>query len=105
MSDTDILSAIPLYEKFDDSDYYKSFYKNNIRPDGRKFNEYRRLSVRSGVITANNVYGSAQVQLDKTIVMCGINIMVGSPSMADPDKGDLGMSSITLLCWLKVVFI
>ena len=86
----DLVAGVPIYNQFDDVEYYRSFIKNSIRPDGRKFSEYRRLAVRQGFVTAPNVYGSAQVQINNTIVVCGINIMVGSPSMADPNKGDLG---------------
>lgn len=90
MAGMDVIAGVPIYEQFDDAEYYRSFIKNSIRPDGRKFTQYRRLAVKTGAISAPNVYGSAQVQIDKTIVLCGINIMVGSPSMADPEKGDLG---------------
>jgi exosome complex RNA-binding protein Rrp42 (RNase PH superfamily) len=82
---------VVLQEQFDPVDYFRSFCKNSIRPDGRKFSDYRQFSVRTKSVKATNVYGSSQVQIGKTIVTCGVNLMIGIPSMNEPSKGDIGV--------------
>ncbi len=79
-----------LQEQFDPVEYFRSFCNNNVRPDGRQFSDYRQFSARTNTVKATNVYGSSQVQIGKTIVTCGINLMIGSPSMTEPGKGDIG---------------
>ena len=37
------------------------------------------------------VFGSAQVHIGSTMVVSGVNLLVGSPSATLPDSGDIGL--------------
>ena len=59
---------------------------NEKREDGRKFDEYRDISIETGIIS--KAEGSARVKIGKTQVIVGIKPQVGSPF---PDTPDLGV--------------
>ncbi len=79
-----------IQREIDPAAYLLSFLKNGVRPSGRLITDYRNINVRQGSVNAANVYGSAQVQIGETIVTCGVNLMVGSPSLDKPQQGDIG---------------
>ncbi len=62
-----------------------NYLKNNIRYDGRKKEEYRKIEVETGLI--KSAEGSAKVTIGDTIVFAGVKFEVGEPY---PDKQDEG---------------
>ncbi len=70
------------------------YLSNGIRYDGRKFTEYRDVSVEAGII--KNAHGSARVKIGKTEVIAGIKLEVGKPYPDRPDEGSM-MINVELL--------
>jgi exosome complex component RRP42 len=78
-------------------DYYWILEKDKIqallaegkRPDGRKFDEYRKVELKREF--SKNADGSTRLKLGNTEVACGIKFDVGTPYPDSPDKG--GMST------------
>lgn len=55
------------------------------RADGRKFDEYREVSIETGIIT--KAEGSARVKIGNTQVVAGIKMDIGEPYPDTPDSG------------------
>lgn len=76
-------------------DYYWILEKDKIqavlaegkRPDGRKFDEYRKIEIAKEF--SKNADGSARVKLGNTEVACGIKFDVGAPYPDSPDEGGM----------------
>jgi exosome complex component RRP42 len=66
-------------------DYIRRLADEGRRVDGRGFDEFRPVSIKTGVIS--KAEGSADVTLGKTRVMAGIKMIIGSPYPDTPDKG------------------
>lgn len=66
-------------------DYVLSKLREGERIDGRKFDEVRRVEVKTGVI--EKAEGSALVKLGNTQVVVGIKMQPGEPFPDTPDKG------------------
>lgn len=58
-----------------------------IRFDGRKSEDYRKVSVEYGI--SKNAEGSARVTIGDTVVIAGIKLMVGNPFPDTPEEGVL----------------
>ncbi len=57
------------------------------RFDGRKLDEFREISIETGV--SKNAEGSARVKIGKTEVLVGVKMGVAEPYPDSPDKGNL----------------
>lgn len=57
------------------------------RFDGRKADEFRQISIETGV--SKNAEGSAKVKIGKTEVIVGIKLDLATPYPDSPDKGNL----------------
>ena len=57
------------------------------RFDGRKLDEFRELSIETGV--SKNAEGSARVKIGKTEVLVGVKMDVGTPYPDSPGKGNM----------------
>ena len=76
-------------------DYYWILEKDKIqavlaegkRPDGRKFDEYRKVEITKNF--SQNADGSTRVKLGNTEVACGIKFDVGQPYPDSPDAGGM----------------
>lgn len=66
-------------------DYIYSLASQGDRADGRKFDEYRTISVETGVI--NKAEGSARVKIGDSMVVVGIKVQPGEPFPDTPDTG------------------
>jgi len=66
-------------------DYVLSKLRDGERIDGRKFDEFRKLEIRTGLI--EKAEGSALVKLGNTQVVVGIKMQPGEPFPDTPDKG------------------
>jgi len=66
-------------------DYIYSLASQGDRADGRKFDEYRTISVETGVI--NKAEGSARVKIGDSMVVVGIKVQPGEPFPDSPDTG------------------
>lgn len=74
----------------DETKQIHTFVKNGVRIDGRSFVDHRKVSCRVSTVHADGVVGSAQVQIGGTVVSCGINLKVGTPTADSPDAGEIG---------------
>jgi len=66
-------------------DYVLSKLRDGERVDGRKFDEYRKIEIQTGVIA--KAEGSALVKIGNTQVVVGIKMQPGEPFPDAPDKG------------------
>jgi len=68
-------------------DYYKKFFAQKVRPDGRGLWKVRPTAINIGSISTAD--GSALVRLGNTAVICGIKAELAMPKPAEPKKGYL----------------
>lgn len=81
----------PIVCSLDEVALLSAFTKNRVRVDGRGFDDSKRVVCKlSPVSGAPNLIGSSQVQVGGTIVVCGITLMIGTPSTTRPASGDIG---------------
>ena len=66
-------------------DYIYSLANRGDRADGRKFDEFRPISVEVGVI--NKAEGSSRVIIGQSQVVVGIKVQPGEPFPDTPDTG------------------
>ncbi len=66
-------------------DYIISKLRDVERIDGRAFDEYRNIEIKTGII--EKAEGSALVKLGNTQVVVGIKMQIGEPFPDTPDKG------------------
>ncbi len=71
--------------KLKDPLYVKDFLKEGIRFDGRKFDEFRKVEIETGV--SENAEGSARVKLGNSDVISGVKLEIDRPFPDTPDKG------------------
>ncbi|MBN2368427.1 exosome complex protein Rrp42 [Candidatus Woesearchaeota archaeon] len=64
-----------------------NYLKNKVRYDGRKLEEYRKVSVETGV--SKTAEGSAKVTIGETVVMAGVKFEVGEPYPDIPEEGTM----------------
>ena len=67
----------------------KEYLSQGKRFDNRKPDEFREISVETGV--SKNAEGSARVKIGKTEVLVGVKMNVGEPYPDSPDKGNLSV--------------
>ncbi len=65
----------------------KKYLQEGKRFDNRKLDEFRDISIETGV--SKNAEGSARVKIGKTEVLVGVKMDVGEPYPDSPDKGNL----------------
>ncbi|MHC1631426.1 MAG: exosome complex protein Rrp42 [Methanotrichaceae archaeon] len=66
-------------------DYLYHLVLKEERADGRAFDQYRDISLKTGVIKKAD--GSALVKIGNTMVMVGVKIQPGAPYSDSPDRG------------------
>ncbi|MFA4953126.1 MAG: exosome complex protein Rrp42 [Candidatus Pacearchaeota archaeon] len=69
----------------------KKYLEEGKRFDGRKFDEFRKLEIETGI--SKNAEGSARVKLGNTEVIVGIKMDVSEPYPDSKDKGNLMVTS------------
>ncbi|MEM4397898.1 MAG: exosome complex protein Rrp42 [Candidatus Woesearchaeota archaeon] len=69
------------------NDHILNYLKNNIRFDGRKNLEYRKIEIETGLI--QTAEGSAKVKIGDTEVIAGVKFEVGKPYPDMPDEGTI----------------
>jgi len=72
----------------------KAYLAEGKRFDGRKPEEFREISIETGI--SNKAEGSARVKIGKTEVIVGVKLEVSAPYPDSPDKGNL-MTTAELL--------
>lgn len=65
----------------------KQYLKEGKRFDGRKFDEFREISIETGV--SKKAEGSARVKIGNTEVIAGVKMDVATPYADSPGKGNL----------------
>ncbi|KAI8372498.1 ribosomal protein S5 domain 2-like protein [Blakeslea trispora] len=87
MSSTIATDNFEIFSRIQPHEYLKRFLGQNVRPDGRLLNEFRKTMITSGAITTAD--GSAMVRLGGTTVVCGIKAEVCEPKIEAPGQGYL----------------
>jgi len=77
------MTIVPVIKR----DYICNLAKQGKRVDGRKFEEYRKISIETNVV--NKAEGSARVKIGNTQVLAGIKMDVGEPYPDTPESGVL----------------
>ena len=72
-------------------DYLIKIAKNGKREDGRRFDEFRKINIETGVI--NKAEGSARVKIGNTQVIAGIKMDIGEPYPDTPDQGAMSTAA------------
>jgi len=67
------------------------YLKSGTRYDGRKLDEFRQLTVETGVI--KNAEGSARVRLGETEVIAGVKFELSKPYPDMPDEGTIAVNA------------
>jgi len=67
--------------------YLERFIAENIRPDGRKFDAWRGVSLNVGSISTAD--GSALVRLGDTTIVCGVKAEIAEPELDCETQGFL----------------
>ena len=65
----------------------KKYLSEGKRFDNRKLEEFREISIETGV--SKNAEGSARVKIGKTEVLVGVKMNIGEPYPDSPDKGNM----------------
>ncbi|MBI2148463.1 exosome complex protein Rrp42 [Candidatus Woesearchaeota archaeon] len=63
-------------------------FDKGFRYDGRKFDEYREISVEYG-ISSRSAEGSARVKIGRTEVLAGVKMEISEPYPDNPDEGTI----------------
>ena len=71
--------------------HMESLAKEGKRADGRGINEFRKVTIETGMI--NTAEGSSMVHLGKTKVLCGIKMLIGTPYGDSPGSGTMTTST------------
>lgn len=66
-------------------DFVQMKLREGMRVDGRKFDEYRKIEIETGII--NKAEGSAKVKIGNTQVVVGVKMQLGEPYPDTPDTG------------------
>ncbi|KAM5542397.1 hypothetical protein V8D89_003856 [Ganoderma adspersum] len=82
----DALKALT-FQRLHPKTYLERFLAENVRPDGREFDEWRDISVNVGSISTAD--GSALVRLGSTTVVCGVKAEIAEPELDKPKEGFL----------------
>lgn len=67
--------------------YLANLAREGRRMDGRAFDEYRDISIETGLI--KQAEGSARVKLGNTQVYAGVKMIIGTPYPDQPDRGNI----------------
>ncbi|TFK94906.1 ribosomal protein S5 domain 2-like protein [Polyporus arcularius HHB13444] len=85
-AEQDALKALT-FQRLHPRTYLERFLAENVRPDGRYFDEWRDISVNVGSISTAD--GSALVRLGSTTVVCGVKAEIAEPELDRPKDGFL----------------
>jgi len=66
-------------------DYLVKLANSGKRADGRRFDEFRKIEIETGVVL--KAEGSARVKIGNTQVVTGIKMDVGEPYPDTPEQG------------------
>ncbi|KAL1924563.1 uncharacterized protein VTP21DRAFT_4217 [Calcarisporiella thermophila] len=76
-----------VFKRIQPSEYIRRFLEQQVRPDGRPLNRFRKTALNTGTITTAD--GSAVARLGGTTVVCGIKAEVAEPKINKPNEGYL----------------
>ncbi len=83
-------------------EYIESVIAKQMRMDGRKFDEYRKIEIEYG-ISSKSAEGSARVKIGDTEVVAGIKLELGTPFPDKPNEGSI-MVNVELLPLSSTLF-
>jgi exosome complex component RRP43 len=89
-----------IFSRIQPHEYLKRFLIQQVRPDGRLLNQFRKTMITSGAISTANA--SAMVRLGGTTVVCGIKAEVCEPRVDIPNQGYLGMNWVYSIVYAAI---
>ncbi|RIA82903.1 exosc8 protein [Glomus cerebriforme] len=75
------------FRRIQPEEYLRKFIQQQVRPDGRSFNHFRKTTVNLSCISTAD--GSSMVRIGNTTVVCGIKAEVSEPNVNLPNEGYL----------------
>ncbi|XP_078457000.1 exosome complex component RRP43 isoform X1 [Lampetra planeri] len=78
-------TQVSVFRTAEPVEYYRSFLKENCRPDGRELGEFRVTTLNIGSLSTAD--GSALVKVGNTTVICGVKGELAAPTSEAPDQG------------------
>ena len=78
----------------ENKDHVLRAIQSNTRYDGRKVDEYRKVSIEYGV--SWTAEGSAKVSIGDTVIIAGVKLAAGEPYADNPDEGTLMVEAALL---------
>ena len=99
-----MIDETAIFEVLDPRAHLRTFLKQGVRADGRELLKSRNLEVNMDKKGQKvpGTFGTAEVRLGKTLVRCDISVMIGTPSVAAPDEGDLDVDvCLNAMCGAK----
>jgi len=81
------MSEAEAFHKVHPLQYYNKFISENVRPDGRGLNKFRKTVISAGSI--KSAHGSAVVKIGNTSVIAGITAEVAKPDFKSENNGFL----------------
>ena len=83
------------FKKLFPAEYARKCLDSNVRVDGRAIEATRALQLQTNVI--QTAASSSLVKLGKTSVLTAIKLAVGTPAVATPDQGEVGVWHINVV--------
>jgi exosome complex component RRP42 len=77
--------------KISNKNYINRLIANDQRPDARKFDEFRKIEIETGVI--KTAEGSARVKMGKTELLAGVKMSIAEPYPDIPNEGVLSVNA------------
>ena len=71
--------------------YALELLQKGTRIDGRKFDEFRQIDLKTGII--KTAEGSARIRVGETEIIAGVKINTGTPFPDTPDEGIMMVSA------------
>jgi len=76
-----------IFQRLHPRSYLERYISEDVRPDGRGFEDWREVSVNVGSIST--AHGSALVRMGDTRIVCGVKAEIAEPELDKPHEGFL----------------
>jgi exosome complex RNA-binding protein Rrp42 (RNase PH superfamily) len=72
-------------QKLFPAEYFNTFISRGLRPDGRKLDETRQVSVHTQIVSTARA--SSSVRIGSSYAIAGVNLELSTPQHDIPDEG------------------
>lgn len=88
--DNDKMRSVEAFQRLHPEAFFRRFLKHQVRPDGRKLLQSRKMTITAGCIASAD--GSALVRLGSTTVVAGVKLEVTTPAQDTPNEGEIDIN-------------